>query len=108
VPPSLGDRLSHILEAIDRIILLLEGQTKESLGADWMRQLALERALEVICEVARHLPEAVKAKEPAIDWRRMTDLGNLLRHAYHGVNIERLLIITEKDLPPLRAFVEKL
>jgi uncharacterized protein with HEPN domain len=107
VPPSLSDQLSHILEAIDRITLLLEGQSKESLAADWMRQLALERALEVICEAARHIPETMKAKERAIDWRGLMGLGNLLRHAYHGVNIERLLMIAEKDLPPLRALVEK-
>lgn len=67
----------------------------------------MERALEIICEAARHVPDAVKAQNPEIDWRGMQDFGNLLRHAYHRVDVNRVLKIAAEDLPPLRDFVEK-
>lgn len=38
----------------------------------------------------------------------MADLGNLLRHAYHGVDVARLMKIAAADLPPLKAFVERI
>ncbi len=37
----------------------------------------------------------------------MTDLGNRLRHAYHTIQLDILLHIAATDLPPFRAFVER-
>jgi uncharacterized protein with HEPN domain len=48
-----------------------------------MLRLAVERLLEIISEASRHIPVDMKAKEPKINWRRLADLGNWLRHAYH-------------------------
>jgi len=48
-----------------------------------MLRLAVERLLETISEALRHIPVDMKAKEPKINWRRLADLGNWLRHAYH-------------------------
>jgi uncharacterized protein with HEPN domain len=107
VPPSLGDRLSHILEAIDGIKELLAGQTIATLAGDRLRRLALERLFEIICEASRHVPKDIAAREPNIDWRGMVDLGNVLRHAYHLVDPARLLRTAVTDLPPLKAFVER-
>jgi uncharacterized protein with HEPN domain len=72
-----------------------------------MLRLALERLLEIVCEASRHVPADIRATEMAIDWQRMTDLGNLLRHAYHRVDVGRLMTIAKADLPPLKAFVER-
>jgi uncharacterized protein with HEPN domain len=36
----------------------------------------------------------------------MADFGNRLRHAYHRVDANLLWQIAERDLPPLKAFVE--
>ena len=107
VPPTLGDRLFHILESIDSIQELLASHPRESLEADRFSRLALERAFEIICEASRHVPPEVQAREPQIDWRAMVDLGNVLRHVYHRVDVNRLVRTAEKDLPPLQAFVRR-
>jgi uncharacterized protein with HEPN domain len=107
VPPSLGDRLEHILEAIASIELLLHTTTAEAIATTRAHRMLLERELEIICEASHHVPSAIKARETSIDWRGMTDLGNLLRHAYHRVQIEILIDIARNQLPPLKAFVER-
>ncbi len=71
-------------------------------------RLAVERALEIICEASYRLPENIKARETSIDWKRMVDFGNLLRHAYHRVDPKLVSEIASRDLPPLKAFVERL
>ena len=38
----------------------------------------------------------------------MVDLGNRLRHAYHGIDTNILWQIAERDLPPLRSFAERI
>lgn len=107
MPPTLGDRLVHILEAIDYIQTLLEGKTITTISRNRTLRLAIERSFEIICEAAKHVPDQVKERESAIDWSEMNALGNLLRHAYHRVDISRLADIAAVDLPPLKAFVER-
>ena len=70
-------------------------------------RLAVERSLEIISEASRFIPEDRKAKESAINWRALSDLGNWLRHAYHRSDVDLLWSMVEDDLEPLRNFVER-
>ncbi len=107
MPPTLADRLVHILTAIDTIQAMLATKTAEDFAADFPSRLAVERALEIICEASRQIPEDVKARQKSIDWPRMVDFGNLLRHAYHRVDPQIVFEIAARDLPPLKAFAER-
>jgi uncharacterized protein with HEPN domain len=69
--------------------------------------MAAERYLEIICEVARRLPENVKQEEASIDWRAMVDFGNRLRHAYHATDVAVIWDIIETHLPLLKQCVER-
>lgn len=107
MPPTLADRLVHILTAIDVIQTLLAAKTAEELAGDIPLRFSVERAFEVICEASRRLPDDVKAQEETINWQRMVDFGNELRHAYHRINPQLLMEIATRDLPPLKAFAER-
>jgi uncharacterized protein with HEPN domain len=90
MPPTLADRLAHILEAINNIQTALRTRTPENFAADLMLRLAIERSFEIISEASRKVPDDVKTSELTIDWQGMADLGNLLRHAYHRVDARTL------------------
>lgn len=105
--PTLGDRLEHILGAIAGIQEMLSAKTMDGIATDKFLRLALERQLEIICEASRHVPPSVKAQGTAIDWVGMINLGNRLRHAYHLTDLDIVLDIAREDLPPLKAFVER-
>jgi uncharacterized protein with HEPN domain len=57
MPPTLADRLVHILTAIDAIQTMLARKTREDFAADCPLRLAVERALEIICEASRRIPK---------------------------------------------------
>jgi len=42
-----------------------------------------------------------------VQWQRMVDFGNELRHAYHRIDPQILMEIAVRDLPPLKQFVER-
>ncbi len=63
MPPTLSDRLVHILTAIDTIQTALGGKTFGEFAEDLMLRLAVERSLEIICEASRRLPDGVKAQK---------------------------------------------
>jgi uncharacterized protein with HEPN domain len=112
MPPTLADRLVHILSAIDIIQTLLAKKTLEEFTSDIplrfsVERASVERAFEVICEASRRLPDNVTAQEKAIDWQRMVDFGNQLRHAYHRINPQTLMEIAARNLPPLKDFAER-
>jgi uncharacterized protein with HEPN domain len=108
MPPSLGDRLVHILKAIEDIRALLHGRSRMDFASNLTLRMAVERLFEIISEASRYVPEDMKAQEKEIPWQRMADLGNWLRHAYHRIDADILWNIVEIDLEPLKRFVERI
>ena len=108
MPPTLADRLVHILAAIEMVQGALANKQFDDITGDLMLRLAVERAFEIICEASRRIPDDVKVRQPGIDWRGMIDFGNELRHAYHRIEPTILWDIAQRDLPPLKAFVERI
>jgi uncharacterized protein with HEPN domain len=106
VPPTVEDRLLDILEAIADLDKILIGKTVGQFTSDRMLRLATERLLEIVCEASRNLPDGIKQDAPDINWRKMVDFGNRLRHAYHETDAVAVWEIIQKHLPPLRSFVE--
>jgi uncharacterized protein with HEPN domain len=107
VPPTLADRLRHVLDAINDINQILEGKSWDEFAADRFLRAATERFLEIISEASRRIPEDVKARQTEIPWQRVADLGNRLRHAYHDTDPDIIWSIAKNDLAPLQAFAEK-
>jgi uncharacterized protein with HEPN domain len=108
VPPTLGDRLVHILTAIENIRAALAGRSLADFTADPLRRMAVERLFEIMSEASRYVPNEMKNREKDIAWQKLADLGNRLRHAYHRVDPNILWNIAENDLEPLMRFVERI
>ena len=108
MPPTLADRVRHILDAIREIEIALARVTYEDFSSNLLLRLAIERLLEIVCEASRYIPADVKAGEPDIPWQKITDFGNRLRHAYHQINAEVVWQITRDDLKPLKRLVERI
>jgi uncharacterized protein with HEPN domain len=107
MPPTLADRVVHILEAINLIQATLAGVSYDDFKTDQIRRFGIERLLEIVCEASRHVPPPIKASEPGIPWQRITDFGNRLRHAYHQIDADIVWRIIQEDLGALKAFVER-
>ncbi|MBI4967788.1 MAG: DUF86 domain-containing protein [Rhodospirillales bacterium] len=59
---------------------------------DERNQYAVMRALEIIGEATKRIPEAFRRRHPHIPWRRMAGLRDILIHQYEGVNLRALYI----------------
>lgn len=107
MPPSLEDRLLDILSSITAIEKMILDKSLEQFTSDIMLRMATERFLEIVCEASRRLPDNVKEGEPGIEWRKMIDFGNRLRHAYHATNVDIVWGIVHSELPALKSFTER-
>jgi uncharacterized protein with HEPN domain len=79
-------RLTDVVDAIERIKLVLQGLNLETFENDWRRQWLVERGLEVISEASRRLPDELKARHRDIPRRKIAGIGNVLRHDYERVS----------------------
>jgi len=104
VPPTTQDRLHDILESISSLEKMIQGRNLEQFASDVMLRMATERYLEIICEASRRLPDDIKKSESTINRQKMTDFGNVLRHAYHAIKVDIVWDVVQNDLPVLKSF----
>lgn len=82
-PVSPIQRCYDVKQRIGYIRELLGSTNLEALSNDTVGRAAFERFLEIISEASRHIPvEWQQAYGPDTDWRRLIDLGNIIRHVY--------------------------
>ena len=98
----------HIKECLDRISTYLNGVNKEYFLANTMLQDAVIRNLQVLSESTQRLSSELKEKYSDIAWHKMSGFRNIIVHEYLSLDIERVWLILENDLPPLMQAIERM
>ncbi len=62
-------------------------------------RLAVERQLEILGEAARRVSSQFREAHPALPWRDMVGLRNVISHEYDKVNYELIYRIVRDRLP---------
>ncbi len=97
-----GLYLSEIVANIDLIRSFTVDLSFDEYAADHKTVYAVFRALEIISEASRRIPDDIKARRSDIDWHGMAAFGNVLRHTYRDVEHRVVWDIVQRDLMPLR------
>ena len=66
------------------------------------------RNLEVIGEATKNLSTELREANPAIPWRQIAGMRDVLIHDYLKVNLSRVWLTVSIDLPDLRTTVTRL
>lgn len=101
-----ADYLRDILHELDDIAEFTHAG-REAFEDDVKTRKAVVRSYEIIGEVAKRIPEDVKAKSSDIDWRLLIGFRDFLAHNYDRVAAHFVWEAVE-DVPQLRAAVESL
>jgi uncharacterized protein with HEPN domain len=96
--------LLHIRDCLDRIANYGAGG-KAAFLADPRTQDAVIRNLEVIGEAVKNLSQTCKDAQPAIPWKRIAGLRDVLIHGYFGIKLETVWAVVESELPGLRTAI---
>ena len=97
--------LEHILDCISRI----EGYTRpgrHSFHSQTIIQDSVVRNLHLIGESSKRVSDEVRQAVPAIPWKDIAGLRNVLVHDYLGVDLDRVWDIVSKDLDDLKCAIE--
>ena len=96
-----------ILQAIALLQKYCAGLTLPGFEAEQEKQDSILYRLLVLTEAAHRLREEELALCPGPNWRRVQDLGNVIRHAYDAIDRATIWEIIQTDLPPLRQALEQ-
>lgn len=101
--------INDVLLSISRIEIYLNGIDKDAMIADFRISDGVERNIEKISEATRRgIPQELRETEPAIPWRQIESIGNVLRHAYDKVNMDILWSTAHDDLPIFKEAIERI
>ncbi len=106
--PNAIDFLEDILENIEKLEGFIAGFSFEDFSNDDKTVYATIRAIEVIGEAVKQIPDDLRLRYPEIPWREIGRMRDKLIHHYFGINLGVVWRTITDDIEPLKATVEKI
>ena len=102
------DYLQDMLENAEKALSFVQGMDYDGFCTDDKAVYAVIRALEIIGEAARQIPENIRQANPEIQWREIAAMRNKLTHEYFGVNTKVIWRTVHEDLPVIIPLLKKM
>ena len=97
-----AQHLKDIIDNIDAIRAFTNDMTLEGFAEDRKTVYAVTRALEIISEASRRLPDEIRNRHGDIDWTAVAAAGNVYRHEYEVVDDDLVWHTVQHSLMTLR------
>jgi uncharacterized protein with HEPN domain len=105
---EVGDYIQDIVDAMEKSIKFVGDMTYDEFAQDDKTAFAVIRALEVIGEAVKKIPNELKERYPDVPWRDMSGMRDKLIHKYHGVKLDVVWIAVKEEILPLKSLFEKI
>lgn len=102
------DYILDILSSIQEIEEFVEGMDFKEFVRDKKTVNAVIRSLEVMGEAVKKILSEIRDKYHEIPWKYIAGMRDKLIHEYHGVDLEIVWEVIEKEIPPLKPKFEKI
>ena len=79
-------RLLHMRDEIENLGRELADLHIETWRESYSLRRTTERAIQIVSEAARALPEELRERYPDVPWADIIAIGNPLRHEYHRID----------------------
>lgn len=105
---EIGDYVQDILEAIENIFAFIKDIIYEDFSKDTKTIYATVRAIEIIGEAVKNIPNSTRKKYPEIPWKQIAGMRDKVIHEYFGVKLERVWETVKRDIPRLKPLFDKI
>jgi uncharacterized protein with HEPN domain len=103
---KVGHAIHDILEAIERVQAITHGKTLADFEQSWELRWLVQRAIEIISEASRAIPDELKNARPEIPWPQVRGIGNILQHEYQGLSEPIIWRVVTDELPRPKTAIE--
>lgn len=102
------DYIEDVLASMNKAENFIQDMRYEDFLIDDKTSYATVRALEVIGEAVKKVPQLVRNRYPEIPWTEMAGMRDKLIHDYFGVNLRTVWDTVKKDIPHLKPKFEQI
>jgi uncharacterized protein with HEPN domain len=99
--------MRDIILNVARIKSFVAGKALSEFERDIQCYYAVVRALEIISEASRKLPDEMKGRMGGIDWKGIAAVGNVYRHNYESVDPQIVWAVVATELDQLQVAVTR-
>ena len=100
-------RLRDILEATRMVASYVKGTSEADFRTDRQKQDAVVRRIEIIGEATAHLSEDTRREVPALPFRKMRGMRNIVAHDYANVDLNIVWQVATVHVPEVCSILEK-
>lgn len=100
--------VEDILDAMQKAELLLVDVPYEQFEADFRIHFAVVRALEIMGEASKRLPQSWRDQYPEIPWKQMAGMRDRIIHGYDNVDLHIVWDVVKQDIPRIKPYIQQL
>jgi len=102
------DYIEDILDAMVKAETLLADVDFAQFESDYRINFAVVRALEIIGEATKRLPEALREQYPDLPWKDMAGMRDRIIHGYDDINFRVVWDTVKIRIPTIKPKVKQI
>jgi uncharacterized protein with HEPN domain len=102
------DYVEDILDAMEKAEAMLSSVNYEKFERDYQLNFAVVRALEIIGEAAKRIPESIRKEYTEIPWKDMAGMRDRIVHGYDAINLKIVWETVKSRIPEVKPGIQRI
>jgi uncharacterized protein with HEPN domain len=102
------DYIEDILDAMEKAETMLSDVDFDEFEEDYQLNFAVVRALEIVGEATKRLPESLRDQYSEIPWKDMAGMRDRIIHGYDAINLRVVWETVKGRIPEIKPNIQQI